>query len=119
MARRSLVVPLGILLAACALSACGSGTSPEQRAADACTAHTEGCRQAKVVAQQTHEYEQAGASHREAACLANVTGRMKPPRRHGTYVLGSGAAARAIDRCHIRPESLAKIGAWVQTHFTP
>jgi len=30
----------------------------------------------KLVAKQTREYEQADATQREAACLANVTGRM-------------------------------------------
>jgi hypothetical protein len=88
------------MLAAGALSACGGSASTESNSS--------------IVARQTREYESAGASHKDAACLANVTARIKPPPG-ATFVLVPGAD-RAIARCHLAPGTLAKVGAWVRAH---
>lgn len=99
--RRAVTARLVLLtLAAGALSACGGSASTESNSS--------------TVARQTREYESAGASHTDAACLANITGRIKSPPG-ATFVLVPGAD-RAIARCHLAPGTLAKVGAWVRTH---
>jgi hypothetical protein len=90
------------MLAAGALSACGGSASTESNSS--------------TVARQTREYESAGASHKDAACLANVTGRVKAPPG-AEFVIVPGAD-RAIARCHLAPGTLAKVGAWVRAHVS-
>ena len=76
-----------LTLAAGALSACGDSASTDSNSS--------------TVARQTREYQSAGASHKDAACLANITGRVKPPPG-AKFILVPGAD-RAIARCHLAP----------------
>jgi hypothetical protein len=113
---RGIARAISILLVGFALSACSaSGKSAD---APVCSAKTEACRELNLVAKQTHEYEEAGASQRDAACLAAVTGRFRAPKSKGTsVVLVTGAQSRAIGRCRISEKTFAKIGAWARAHY--
>jgi hypothetical protein len=115
--RRALVVVLAVVAA----TACGGKSSSSMftptTEIDRC-ATAEACRVTRLIARQTAEYEQAGASHKDAACLANVTARIKPPTgKKTTYVLVPGGLTRKMDRCHIDEATMAKIGAWDRRHF--
>ena len=99
-------------LVAFALASCGSSGGKDANA-PVCTAKTEACRLERV-AKQTRDYEDAGASHRDAACLAEVMSRVTPPKGKGTsLVIANDSISRSMDRCHIRQSSLDKISRWV------
>jgi hypothetical protein len=43
---------------------------------------------------------------------------MKAPKGKGTsFVIVTGAQARAVARCRISAKAFAKIGAWMRTHY--
>jgi hypothetical protein len=69
----------------------------------------------RIVAQQTELYEHAGLTSTEAACLANVTGRIHPPKGV-KFVIGTEAQSNAIDHCHINPTRLNKVGDYIDKH---
>jgi hypothetical protein len=99
-----------LLVLSTALAACSSGSA-------AVKGPTTPDRVARLIAEQTRFYERAGASHDDAACLANVTGRMEGPGKGGTgLLLGSRAQDEAIGRCNLPAGTLAKIGAYVRSH---
>jgi hypothetical protein len=102
------------VLACCVLvlAACGSSSRVSTPDTTRCQGGDVACR----IAVSTHNYEAAGASHRDAACLAEALARVNAP--HGSsLILVSPDAEAAVDRCHVKQRDLDKIGAWVRSHF--
>src|SRR5262249_33790108 len=70
---------------------------------------------ARVIADETSYYARAGLTHSEAACLADVTGRIAPPQGAAT-VLGTPEQSAEMDRCNISSAKLHHIGEYLDEH---
>jgi len=118
--RPAWIVAIGSVGIAMMLSGCSSESSGIASTTTAsCTPTGGACSIAKLMVTQTHEFELAGATHKQAVCLAAVTSRMKaPPGAPQWAVIGTASQEHAIDGCHVDSPTLNKISRYLQ-HQVP
>jgi hypothetical protein len=90
---------LCVVVAVLLLAACGDGTRPYNS-----------------LAAQTDRYEQGGATHTQAACLAKAIQRVTIPSG-AKYVVPGQDVQAAMDRCHVPAKTWRKISLWAQAKF--
>ena len=73
-----------------------------------------------MIEKQTIFYERAGLTHKEAACLADITGRMEVPKGYKPLIGHVvGQPGQSMDRCVTDPERLNSVGDYVDSHPLP
>jgi hypothetical protein len=82
---------------------------------DCATTTTTNAEVARTIANQTAYYQRAGLTRTEAACLADVTGRLRAPKG-AEYVVGTSEQSEAIDRCNIDRTRLNRVGNYIDRH---
>jgi hypothetical protein len=75
------------------------------------------CSVAELKVTETHDFELAGATQKQAVCLAGVTSRMKAlPGAPPWAAIGTAAQEHAIDECRVDAPTLNKITTYLQKH---